>query len=207
MLFLKVLFCALASYLLGSINAGIIVTKLFTGLDLRTQGSGNAGSTNAYRVLGLGPTIYVLLGDALKGIIAVLLCRLVLGEAGQVCAMVFVILGHVHPVFYDFKGGKGVLTTAAMVAVFDWRIFLVMLAGFLIAVLLTRFVSLGSIVGAVLMPPMFYVFYPDNTMYILCALFISLWVIILHKDNVIRLVKGTENKFGKSKGIVQKPEK
>lgn len=194
MLFLKILACGLLSYLLGSVNPGIIVTKLKTGLDLRTQGSGNAGSTNAYRVLGAGPTVLVVLGDALKGVIAVLLCRLILGETGQAFSMIFVILGHVYPVFYDFRGGKGVLTTAAMVGVYDWRLLALVLL-FLVIVAITRYVSLGSVIAVGLIPVGVWLLHPEATLFIFSTLFVSTLVIILHKDNLIRLKKGTENKF------------
>ena len=208
--FLRILICAVGSYLLGSINAGIIITKWFTGLDLRTQGSGNAGSTNAYRVLGIWPTLLVVLGDALKGVIAVAISWLLLGDNGRICAFMFVILGHVHPIFYDFKGGKGVLTTAAMVAVFDWRIAVVLVLIFVIIVAITRYVSLGSVIGVSLMPLFVYLFYPGKVVFTLCTMFISMWIVILHKDNLIRLKNGTESKITLKKHISipteEKPE-
>ena len=195
MMLLKILICAVGSYLLGSVNSGIIFTKLFTGLDLRTQGSGNAGSTNAYRVLGVWRTLLVVLGDALKVVIAVLICCLILGHEGRICSFLFVILGHVYPVFYGFKGGKGVLTTAAITAVFDWRIAVGLLIVFLIFVVATRYVSLGSVMGAVSMPFLVYGFSGGDVVFTFCATFISAWVIILHKDNLIRLKNGTESKI------------
>lgn len=199
--FLRILICAVASYLLGSINSGIIITKWFTGLDLRKQGSGNAGSTNAYRVLGIWPTLLVVLGDALKGVVAVVISWLLLGDNGRICAFMFVILGHVHPLFYNFKGGKGVLTTAAMVAVFDWRIAVILVLIFVIVVAVTRYVSLGSIIGVSLMPLFVYLFYPGKVVFTLCTMFISLWIVILHKDNLIRLKNGTESKITLKKHI------
>lgn len=204
--FLRILICAVGSYLLGSINSGIIITKWFTGLDLRTQGSGNAGSTNAYRVLGIWPTFLVVLGDALKGVIAVLISWLILGDNGRICAFMFVILGHVYPVFYDFKGGKGVLTTAAMVAVFDWRIALILVVIFVIIVAITRYVSLGSIIGVSLMPVFVYLFYPGKIVFTLCTMFISMWIVILHKDNLIRLKNGTESKITLRKHMSVPPQ-
>ena len=199
--FLRILICAVASYLLGSINSGIIITKWFTGLDLRTQGSGNAGSTNAYRVLGIWPTLLVVLGDALKGVVAVVISWLLLGDNGRICAFMFVILGHVYPLFYNFKGGKGVLTTAAMVAVFDWRIAVILVVIFVIVVAATRYVSLGSVIGVSLMPLFVYLFYPGKVVFTLCSMFISMWIVILHKDNLIRLKNGTESKITLRKHI------
>lgn len=205
--FLRILICAVASYLLGSINTGIIITKWFTGLDLRTQGSGNAGSTNAYRVLGIWPTLLVVLGDALKGVVAVVISWLLLGDNGRICAFMFVILGHVYPLFYDFKGGKGVLTTAAMVAVFDWRIAVILVVIFVIVVAVTRYVSLGSVIGVTLMPLFVYLFYPGKVVFTLCSMFISMWIVILHKDNLIRLKNGTESKITLRKHISVPEEK
>ena len=200
MLFLKIFACAMLSYLLGSLNFGIIITKLFTGLDLRTQGSGNAGSTNAYRVLGGGPTVLVVLGDILKGVAAVLFCRWLMGDMGQALSMCFVILGHVHPVFYDFKGGKGVLTTAAMVGVYDWRLLALVLL-FLVIVILTRYVSLGSVIAIGLIPFGVWLLHPEDTLFMFCTLFVSTWIVILHKDNLIRLKNGTESKFHSKKSV------
>ena len=194
MLFLKILAAAVVSYLLGSLNFGIIITKLFTGLDLRTQGSGNAGSTNAYRVLGGWPTVLVVLGDIAKGVAAVLFSRWLGGDMGHAMSMCFVILGHVHPIFYDFKGGKGVLTTAAMVGVYDWRL-LVLVLLFLVIVILTRYVSLGSIIAIGLIPLGVWLLHPADEIFIISTLFVSTWIVILHKDNILRLQKGTESKF------------
>ena len=114
--FLMVLACAAIAYLLGSLNFGIIITKLFTGDDLRKHGSGNAGSTNAYRVLG-PKALLVVAGDALKGIAAVLIGKALFGDDGQLCAYIFVLFGHAYPVFFNFRGGKGILTTAAAMLV------------------------------------------------------------------------------------------
>lgn len=193
--FVKLLICSVCSYLLGSINSGIIITKLFTGLDIRKQGSGNAGTTNAYRVLGFPRTLLVIAGDALKGVIAVYISWLLLGDYGRICAFMFVILGHVYPLFFEFKGGKGILTTAAMVAVFDWRIALVLVIIFAIIVAITKYVSLASIIAVSLMPVFVYLFYPAKLLFTLCTLFISFFIVILHKDNIIRLKNGTESKI------------
>lgn len=192
--FLKILACAAIAYLLGSLNFGIIFTKLFTGDDLRKHGSGNAGSTNAFRVLG-GKALLVVLGDALKGVLAVLIGKALFGQDGQLCAYIFVLFGHAYPVFFNFRGGKGILTTAAAMAVIDWRITVVLFTLFLVIVVLTRYVSLGSIIAVGLIPFVVYLFGSGDTEMIICMMFMSAWMIMLHRDNIARLCAGTERKF------------
>lgn len=194
MAFLKLFLCACGAYLLGSLNFGIIITKLFTGKDLRSYGSGNAGSTNAYRVLG-ARALFVVLGDALKGVIAVYLGWYLFGDYGRICAFMFVIFGHVYPIFYGFKGGKGILTTCAMLAVFDWRIACILFAIFLVIFAISHFVSLGSVIAVSLMPLCTYLFYPGKLYFTVCTLFMAFWIVVLHKENIGRLVLGTEKKI------------
>lgn len=201
MSFPMMLLCAVLSYLLGSLNFGIIITKIFTGTDLRTYGSGNAGTTNAYRVLGLGPTVWVMLGDALKGVIAVIVCGLLAGETGSLYAFLFVILGHVFPLFYDFRGGKGILTAEAMVLVLDWRIGLILLGIFLVVVFATRYVSLGSCLAVSTYPVWVAIFHPENDIMLFTGLFAAMWIVILHRENIKRLFQGTENKFTPRKSV------
>ena len=194
MMLLKILICAVGSYLLGSVNSGIIFTKLFTGLDLRTQGSGNAGSTNAYRVLGVWRTLLVVLGDALKGVIAVLLCGLILGHEGRICSFLFVILGHVYPVFYGFKGGKGVATGLGVIAMLMPVPSLLVFLVWLVIVMITKYVSLGSCIAAALVPVLAYVWgYPVP--YTAFGVLAAAFIIIRHKSNIVRLMNGTENKI------------
>lgn len=192
--FLKILACAAIAYLLGSLNFGIIFTKLFTGDDLRKHGSGNAGSTNAFRVLG-GKALLVVLGDALKGVVAVLIGKALFGQSGGLCAYVFVLFGHAYPLFFNFRGGKGILTTAAAMAVIDWRVTVVLFSLFLVIVILTRYVSLGSIIAVGLIPLVVYLFGSGDAEMIICVMFMSAWMIMLHRDNIARLCAGTERKF------------
>ena len=143
---------AVITYLLGSISSGVIVSKLFMHDDLRHHGSGNTGATNAYRTMGAKLGLLVVAGDILKGVLAALIGRWIGGADGGWIAFFFVILGHAYPVFFGFKGGKGVLTTAAVFGVIDWRILLILLAVFAAFAVTTRDVSLGCVCGAASVP-------------------------------------------------------
>ncbi len=191
---LRLFASAVIAYLIGSLNFGIIFTKLFTGKDLRTLGSGNAGSTNAYRVLG-PKALLVVLGDAIKGVVAVLIGKLIFGDDGQLCAYLFVLFGHAYPVFYGFHGGKGILTTAAAMLTIDWRVTAVLFTLFLIIVLITRYVSLGSMIAVSLIPLTAYLFGSGDIEMITALMFMSMWLVMLHRDNISRLLAGTESKF------------
>ena len=157
--FLKLIACALIAYLLGSLSFGIIVTKLLTGDDIRNHGSGNAGSTNAYRVLG-AKALFVVAGDVLKGIAAMLIGRAIAGADGQVCAYMFVLFGHAYPIFFGLRGGKGVLTTVASLAMLSVPAAAMFGVVFFIVFFLTRFVSLSSMIAAATIPLFLYLYIP-----------------------------------------------
>ena len=158
-----------AAYLLGSLNSAIIVSRLMLGVDIRNYGSGNAGSTNAFRTMGGKKALLVVGGDILKGIIAVVIGAWLGGDMGKLLAGVFVVVGHVFPLYFGFKGGKGVLTSATMIALIDWRVFLVIFAVFLAAFLFTRYVSLGSILAAFTFPFAMWHFHRDVMMTVVAA--------------------------------------
>ena len=191
--FWKFVIIALASYLLGSVNSAVIVSRAFMKKDLRTMGSGNAGTTNALRVMGTGPAAFVFLGDLLKGIAAALIGSW-MGKDGEMIAAFFVILGHAYPVFFGFRGGKGILTTAAVLLIFDWRIFLVVLYIFIVVVALSHIVSLGSVTAAALMPVLMLIFHPSPWWYTAVAVVLCGGIILLHRKNIVRLVQGTESR-------------
>lgn len=199
---LKIIVTAVAGYLLGSLNTSLIVGK-FYGVDVRSHGSGNAGATNTLRVLGKKATVFVTLGDILKGIIACLIGHFLVGNVegygnvGLMAGGISAIFGHNWPVFFGFKGGKGILTSLAVVLMMDWRIGLILLSIFLVVVLLTRYISLGSIIASALFPvfsamPVF----GRSYLFVLFALAIAALAIYRHKANISRLFKGTESKFG-----------
>ncbi len=216
MLFLAILLSAGVSYLLGSFNSAILVVRLWKHQDVREFGSHNAGLTNTLRCFGKGCAVLTLIGDLAKGIVAVFLSReicmvLDTGLTAQqdvhfigYIAGIFAILGHVFPVYYHFKGGKGVLVGVSVFLGIDWKVFLCLIVIFAIVLVITKYVSLGSIIASACCPfvtfgfqmwqrgdlPMWYIWL--NT--ILSAL-MALWVICMHHANIERLLKGTENKF------------
>ena len=189
---------SVAGYLLGSANSSLIVGR-FYGVDVRKHGSGNAGTTNTLRTLGKKAALFVLLGDILKGLLAYLAGYYITGSTlgGMVCGTA-AIFGHVWPVYFSFKGGKGVLTSLAVLLMIDWSIALVLLGIFLVIVLLTRYVSLGSIIGAVLFPILSLILGRSTETVVFSAL-IAVLIIFMHRTNIKRLLKGTESKIGSMK--------
>ena len=185
---------AASAYLLGSLSFAIIICKLTLGKDIRAYGSGNAGLTNAYRTMGAGKTVLVLFGDIAKAAAALAIGGLLAGMMGKLVAGIFVILGHVFPVYFGFRGGKGVLVGATMLVFLDWRIFLVALVLFVISVALTKWVSLGSILGAISFPVTMQIFYGDIRLTGIAVLMAAA-VVFMHRSNIKRILTGTENRF------------
>lgn len=165
-LILRTVATIIISYFLGSFNPAILITRLVTGKDIRTMGSGNAGFTNVLRSVGKGPAIATIACDYLKAIIAVLIGWWIFANLtvtnevspaeyvkyGRYLAGVCVIMGHSFPIFFGFKGGKSVVTANALMLVVDWRIFLIVLGTFLIIFFATKIISLGSVACAALYP-------------------------------------------------------
>lgn len=185
---------AVCAYLLGSLSFAIIVSKLTLGKDIRNYGSGNAGLTNAYRTMGAKKTLLVLLGDIAKGATAVSIGMVLAGPVGKLTAGIFVILGHMFPLYFGFKGGKGVLVGAVMLAFFDWRVFGIAFLLFVLAVALTKWISLGSILGAISFPITTWVIYRDPVLTAM-ALGMAAVVVFMHRSNIGRIIHGKENKF------------
>ncbi len=223
---LSMLLAAVIAYLLGSISFAIIITRCFSGKDIRSFGSGNAGATNVLRSQGALPAALTFIGDLCKSMLSVylgglLLCSLQLAPVagsdllthdvenlalvGKYLAGLCCVLGHIYPVFFGFRGGKGVMTILGMTLILDWRTAVVGLSVFAIVVLLSRMVSLGSIVAGVSLPIATYLFrtylYEQEwqtvafcTVAMACITAIA---IIKHKENIKRILAGTESKFGK----------
>lgn len=193
----------IVAYLLGNISTSYIVAKRLAGVDIRTQGSGNAGSTNVLRTLGKKAGALTFAGDVIKGLAAVSIARLIaygLHMDQSVCAylaVVAVVLGHNYPVFLGFKGGKGVATSLGSMLGMNPLVALMCLGFFIIIVAITKYVSLGSILGIGLSPIIMLM--NHNTKGVLVTLFLTLSVIITHKENVKRLLNGTERKIGEKK--------
>ena len=188
------LIVAVISYFLGSINSAILVSKLTMGYDIRDKGSGNAGLTNAYRCMGGKRTAWVLIGDVLKSVVSMYIGGQMLGSMGVLISGAFTILGHLFPIYFGFRGGKGVLVGGTMVAMFDWRIFIIVMAVFFITVLATKWISLGSILATATFPIMTAVFYQDWKLVVFTGVMACI-VIFMHRKNIVRIIHGEENKF------------
>ncbi len=195
-------FAILIGYLLGSISFSYLLGKTIKKVDIRNYGSGNAGATNTLRVLGKGPAIAVLLLDIAKGIAAVIIGYL-LGEAEWVpfLAGLFAVIGHNWPVFFSFRGGKGVATTIGVLLVLVPIPSLIAGVGAILLIFLTKYVSLGSLVFTGLTPIfiLFFDRYPLSYVYI--ALIFALLSFWQHRSNIKRIIQGTENKLGEKSKI------
>ena len=208
--------CAAAGYLLGSFNGAILISKWFRGEALRTKGSGNAGLTNFYRNYGGLDTLLVLLIDVGKTVLACFVGGWIIKAAGfasadfqqdwtdeaQMLCGGFSVLGHIFPLYFGFRGGKGILTCGTLAAFVDWRIIMALLVLFIAVVIITRYVSLGSIICAVAYPFLFWIRYPIHqnvtegtvmmTILSFCLAALAIW---MHHGNIKRLREGTESKF------------
>ena len=215
MIYLCYAIMLIVPYLLCGINSAIIVTKIKTGEDIRTLGSGNAGLTNTLRTQGKIAALFVLLGDVLKGVLSILIVRFsFLWLAGidttdfssgmnfvAFVAGLAAILGHVFPVYFGFKGGKGILVSVSVLMTIEWIPACVLLGIFIIVVAITRYVSLGSCIAAVLYPftilgyglltggPCVYI-------NMVLAALIGILILFMHRGNLVRLKNHTEKKLG-----------
>ncbi len=196
---------AIIAYLLGSISFSVIISKKMAGFDVREKGSGNAGSTNVLRTVGKKAAILTLICDCLKGVVSILIAY-ILGKVVSdldknlliQLAGIFVVLGHTFPIFFKFKGGKGVATSLGVLLMVNWQIGLICLVFALILMALTRFVSLGSVAAAILFPVLT-IFIHTNYLvagnYIIFGILLAILVIFNHRSNVKRLLEGKENKL------------
>ena len=202
---------AVIAYLIGSVNFSIIISKKMAGFDIREKGSGNAGTTNMLRSVGKKAAVITLICDILKGVVAVLIAVL----AGKIIknldnallvqlAGIFVIVGHTFPIFFGFKGGKGIACTTGVILAFHWQMAPLCIGLFIVVVLLTQYVSLGSILlvsvffielllfGQTGHLPVADTYLPE--IYVLGGIF-TLMAIWRHRANIKRLLSGTENKL------------
>ncbi len=194
MLLQYVLVCILG-YLLGNFNTGLIVSRLSAGIDIRKHGSGNAGATNMLRVLGSQSALLTLIGDVVKGLIAMGIGKLMLGFPGAVVGGTAAIVGHCWPVFFGFKGGKGVATTFGVLLCLYPVAGLLCLLVFLAIFLPTHYVSLGSVLAA-LFGAIFVSLTHQGEMLIQCmAVLWAIIIIVRHTENLKRLWNGTESRI------------
>lgn len=217
---------AMVGYLIGSVNLSIILSKLMGKGDIREQGSGNAGTTNTLRVLGKGPAALVLIFDICKAVIAILLAKGIFAisgvemfttpgdtatlnvtyELGILLAALGAILGHNYPIYYGFKGGKGIATSLGALLMIEWQIGLVCLVFALVLMISSRMVSLGSICAAILYPVLVWIMgstfgtsFKARMIYTIFAVLVAALAIYRHRTNITRLLNGTENKLWKTK--------
>ncbi len=202
----SVLVGLLAAYLLGNLNGAVCMSALQHD-DVRSHGSGNAGLTNFIRSYGAGSALYVVLIDGGKAVIACLLMGLLLEPyglytLGTALGGLGVMLGHTLPALLGFKGGKGILSGLFVALVVDWRIALIILLVFFAAYLLTRYVSLGSVLAAAAFGISFVVLYWGDVFVMLCGAAMGTLAVVMHRGNIVRLLRGQERKtnlFGKGK--------
>lgn len=204
---------AIIAYLIGSINFSVILSKKMAGFDLREKGSGNAGTTNMLRTVGKGAAALTLICDVLKGVVAIGIAILI-GKTGAdidkallvQIAGIAVVLGHTFPIFFQFKGGKGVATSLGVLLLSNWQIGLICLVFGLLLIILTRMVSLGSCAAAVLYPVLtlfiheHYIVSEGND-YFIYSILLAIIVLWNHRANIKRIMSGTENRisFGGNK--------
>ena len=186
----------LTGYLLGSISTGVLLSHFAAHTDIRQQGSGNAGTTNMLRVMGKKFALLTLAGDMLKGIVAVLIGSLLVGgKTGQILGAFGAILGHNFPVFFGFKGGKGIATSfGALLFVFPVQALLAFVV-FFVLVAVTHYVSLGSVAAAITLPLLVIFTTPYNPPVYIITAFIGASVVWRHRANIRRLLQHTENKL------------
>ena len=201
---LNIIIVLVAGYLLGSISTGVVISKTLAKTDIRTQGSGNAGTTNMLRILGRKMALFTFIGDMLKGILSVLIGKwLVGGDLGGVLGVVGAVLGHYYPLYFGFKGGKGIATGfGSLLFVFPVHALLA-LALFIVLVGMTHYVSVGSIAAAFALPVLLFITHGSSelTVCIITAC-VGASVIWRHRANIQRLMNHTESKldFSKLKG-------
>ena len=186
---------AIAGYLLGCIPSGLFVGKYFCNIDIRNYGSKNLGTTNMFRILGAKPALIVLLADMAKGMLAVVFADHISGSADALLlGGIMAILGHNYPVFLGFKGGRGVATGLGVVLMLMPKVTAVVFSLWALIVFITRYVSLGSTVAASLVPVFAWYFsYPGE--YLVFSMIAAVFIIVRHKENITRLLNGTENKI------------
>ena len=198
---------AIIAYLIGSVNFSIIISKKVAGFDVREKGSGNAGTTNMLRSVGKGAALLTLICDILKGVVSILIAIAIGNIVKDIdksllvqVAGVAVVLGHTFPIFFGFKGGKGVATALGVLLMSNWQIGLICLVFGLVLIILTRMVSLGSCAAAVLFPVLT-IFIKEHyivvggTDYLIYSIILAIIVLYNHRANIKRIMEGKENRI------------
>ena len=195
---------AIIAYLIGSVNFSILISKKMAGFDVREKGSNNAGTTNVLRTVGKKAAAITLVCDILKGVVAILLAILIAKISSKNAALlaqiaaIEVVIGHTYPVFFGFKGGKGVATSLGILLLINWKIGLICLIFGVALIALTRMVSLGSISAAILFA-ILTIFIQDSYIasgnYIVFAFMLAGFIMFNHRTNIVRIFKGEENRI------------
>ena len=196
---------SIIAYLIGSVNFSVIISKKMAGFDVREKGSGNAGTTNMLRSVGKKAAAITLICDILKGVIAIFIARGIAaiwtnlnGALLVQIAGILVVIGHTFPIFFKFKGGKGVATSLGVLLTLNWQIGLICLVFAIVLMALTQMVSVGSIAAAILYPVLA-IFIGENYIvpgnYIISSIILAIIVVFNHRSNVKRILTGTENKI------------
>lgn len=198
-------------YLLGSINTALLV-GWFYGVDVRQHGSKNAGMTNTLRTIGKLPAIIVTIGDMFKAVIASFIGMQLLGDAfgfekvGLILGGFGALLGHIWPVYFSFRGGKGVLTAFALILMMNWQIGLLLFALFAIVVAFSKMVSVGSLAAAISFPVFSWFFRREmglDAFFLSASAMMCILLVVMHRANIRRLLQGNENRLGQSKKKIQ----
>ncbi len=194
------LIAIIVSYLIGSISVGYVIAKVSKGIDIREYGSGNIGTTNILRTLGLAPALLVLFLDMFKGFLAVLLANWLVGTTGiAMFSGIAAVLGHNFPIFFSFKGGKGIATSLGVFLGLNPLVFGIITVLGILIILVTRYVSLASIIGAILFPFLLWYFKGDTLLGVReigLSIVLSVMALVSHRGNIQRLLNGTESKIG-----------
>ena len=193
----------LVAYLLGSISFSVIISKKMAGFDVREKGSGNAGATNMLRSVGKKGAIFTLIGDCLKGVVAIIVGKIAKNTDKALLvqlAGIAVVLGHTFPIFFGFKGGKGVATSLGVLLMTNWQIGLICLVFALVLMALSKMVSLGSVGAAILFPVLVLFIHTNFTVsegssYLIYSIILAVIVAFNHRSNIKRILNGTENKL------------
>lgn len=194
---LLLILCAVVGYLLGNIQTGLIIGRVTENVDLRKHGSGSSGATNALRVLGRQSALFTLMGDCAKGMLATGVGLLIGGWYGGLTGALFAVIGHIWPVFFDFKGGKGAATSlGVLILLMPWHTLGLIVVG-VVVILLTHMVSLGSIAGALfyLVTATLTAITRQDWFLLVFNIIIAAIVIFAHRANIVRILNGTENKL------------
>ncbi len=184
------------AYLIGAIPFSYLFTRLLTGIDIREKGSGNVGSTNVLRTVGIRVALAAFAGDMFKGVLVAWLGMYFGGYTLAAACSLAAVIGHCWPVFLNFQGGKGVATSAGVMLYLLPQAFLILFFGFIAIIAISRYVSLGSICGATLFPFMFLIFDKPQSLVVM-GFMLAVLVIYRHRENIQRLRNGSESKIGK----------